>query len=69
MTRKRTLPVRHLLRGLFITAGITLSLLVYAHHTGQKEHSQDIAVMGLIAAVVQVGRYLCFFDPWLDEGN
>jgi hypothetical protein len=69
MTTKRTSPTKHLLHGLFITGGITLIFLLYANYTGQQEHKKDIAVMGLLTAVVQVGRYLCFFDPWLDEND
>ena len=65
-TPERTQPARHLWRGLFITSSITLSFLLYAHYTGQREHTQNIAVMGFIVATLQVMRYLCFFDPWLD---
>lgn len=34
---------------------------------GQHEHKQDIATMGLIVCLLQLGRYLCFIEPALER--
>jgi len=58
---------RYLLRGMLISASITLTFLVIAHFTGEHEHKRDIGLMGLIVCTIHLFRYLFFVEPALEQ--
>jgi hypothetical protein len=62
-----SLAAKYLLRGMLISASITLTFLLIALYKGEREHMQDIGLMGLIVCTIHLFRYLFFVEPALEQ--